>query len=52
MRHHLGIAEDRRPARERGAGCGDEVRMRTRMARGIHQAAGMDHADRDCGLVG
>ena len=51
MRHHLGVAENRRPARERGARCGDEVRIKLELARGLHQAAGMDHADHDRGLV-
>ena len=51
MRDHLGIAEDRRAGGKRGARSGDEVWREDEMPRRLDLAAGMDHADRDIGLV-
>ena len=52
MRHHLGIAEDRRAGIERGAGGSDEAWRKDEMPGGLDLAAGMDHADGDIGFVG
>ena len=49
--HHLGIAEDRRAGLQRGAGSRDEIRREHEMLRRLDQAAGMDHAHGDIGLV-
>ena len=50
VRHHLGVAEDRRAGGKRGARGVDEIGREHEMLRGLDQAAGMDHADRDIGL--
>ena len=51
VRHHFGIAEDRRAGLERGAGGGDEAGREDEMPGGLDQAAGVDHAHGDIGLV-
>jgi hypothetical protein len=52
MRNHLGVAENRRPAAERGACCGDETGIERDLICGFHHAAGVDHANGDRRFIG
>ena len=52
MRHHLGIAQDRRAADERAARGGDQPRREFDALGRRDLAAGMDHAHGDLGFVG
>ena len=48
---HLGVAEDRRAGGERGTRRGDEAGAEDDVRRELDHARGVDHADRDLGLV-
>ena len=52
VRHHFGIAQDRRAGGERAARRRDEVAAEDDVLRHIDLAAGMDHAHRDLGFLG
>ncbi len=52
VRHHFGVAQDRRAGGKRAARRGDEVAAEYDVLRHIDLAAGMDHAHRDIGFFG
>jgi len=52
VRHHLGIAQDRRALCERGACCGDQPGAEHDILGYFDAPAGMDHAHGDLGLFG
>ena len=52
VRHHLGVAKDRRAGGQRAARRRDEIAAEHDVRRRLDLAAGMDHAHRDVGFLG
>src|SRR5262245_49916134 len=51
MRNHLGVAQDRRAGGERRTGSFDKPFRKNKVLGCLDLTAGMDHADRDLGLL-